>query len=412
MKLSPLLLASSLAANAALVIAFVVGSAGDSASTPSTSSDTSAAAAGAARRAGPPGQAGVDPKLWSKLPGNDWPALIASLRAKGYPPAVIRAILAAQIDEGFRARRKALEPTAGDTPFWKNPTRDPKMMAALRDLGREEQKILKDLFGTDPSADDPMSAVYEERRLGGVPAEKHDQVRQIMQQFDDLRNDIYERARGGGGTISILPDEQAKLNQLDLAQHAEIAKLLPPQELEDFDLRTSPTAESLRYQLTAFNATEDEFRALYRLQAAFDNQWGRLYSTPSQEEMRARGVAQGELLKQIETALGSDRFAAYQRATDYGYRQASTLVARLELPPETADQLYTVQKDVQKRMQTIATDRSLPPDQRTQQLAALAEEATTKVTAALGQRGFEAYKQNGGQWLQNLIPRPPAPPRN
>ena len=127
-----------------------------------------------------------------------------------------------------------------------------------------------------------------------------------------------------------------------------------------------------------------------------------MYTTPSQEEMRARSAAQGELNKQIEAALGSQRYADYQRSTDYSYRQATTLVARLELPPETADQLYAVRKDIEDRMRTAP----ILPAQR----AALGEEATAKVSALLGPRGFEAYKQNGGQWLQNLVPRP-APPR-
>ena len=38
-----------------------------------------------------------------------------------------------------------------------------------------------------------------------------------------------------------------------------------------------------------------------------------------------------------EVALGADRFAEYERATDYNYRQTSQLVARLELPPAAAD---------------------------------------------------------------------------
>jgi len=45
----------------------------------------------------------------------------------------------------------------------------------------------------------------------------------------------------------------------------------------------------------------------------------------------------------------------------------------------------------------------------------LANEATAQVTTLLGPRGSEAYKQNGGQWIKNLVPRPaitsPLPPR-
>jgi hypothetical protein len=397
MKFTNVFLAASLAVNAALVGAFVMGVSGDPAASPGPSAAASAAPVRA--RAAVP--AGVDPELWNKLPAGDWPALMASLHAKGFPPSVIRAIVAAQVSESFRDRRKALGSAIDNIPFWKNPIPDPQTLAAQRALSREEQKILKNLFGPDLNADDPISAIDDERRLGGVPPEKRDQVRQILQEFNDQRNDIYDRARGGGTTISLLPDDQARLRQLDNLQHAELAKVLTPQELEDYDIRSSNTANSLRNQLTAFNATEGEFRALFRLQSAFDAQWGQMYATPSQDEMRARSAAQGELNKQIEAALGPQRYADYQRSTDYSYRQATTLVARLELPHETADQLYAVRKDIEDRMRTAP----MPPAQR----AALAEEATAKVSALLGPRGFEAYKQNGGQWLQNLVPRPSQP---
>jgi hypothetical protein len=40
---------------------------------------------------------------------------------------------------------------------------------------------------------------------------------------------------------------------------------------------------------------------------------------------------------------------------------------------------------------------------------ALAAEAQTKVTDALGSHGYEAYKQYGGNWMQQLQPRPVTP---
>jgi hypothetical protein len=55
----------------------------------------------------------------------------------------------------------------------------------------------------------------------------------------------------------------------------------------------------------------------------------------------------------------------------------------------------------------VRRDQSLAPDERTKQLAALAQEATTKISPLLGTRGFEPYKQYGGYWIQSLTPRPP-----
>lgn len=395
-----LLLAASLTANAALVIAFVAGVSGDS------SAPTSTAATPATSAARPAGSAAIDPEMWSKLSINDWSGLAASLRGKGFPPSVVRAIVSAQVSESFRDRRKSLDTSINDTPFWKNPLPDPQTLAAQRALSREQQNVLKGIFGNNPNADDPMAAVYGERDLSGVPTEKRDQIRQIIQEFSEQREAVFERASGAGTSSIILPEDQAKLQQLENLQHAEIAKVLTPDELEAYDFRHSSTASSLKSRLAAFDATEGEFKALYKLQAAYDAQWGPLYATPTQEESRARSAAQTELNKQFEAALGPERYADYQRSTDYDYRQTTTLVARLELPPETANTLYAVQKEFEQR-RNDSMRSSLPMDQRIAELTALQQEAIARITPLLGNRptAVQAYQQYGGRWLQNLVPR-------
>ena len=125
----------------------------------------------------------------------------------------------------------------------------------------------------------------------------------------------------------------------------------------------------------------------------------------------ARGEAQKQLNEDVKAALGAVRYAEYQRATDYSFRQTTQLVARLDLPPESANQVYAVQKDIQDRANTLRQNSALSSDERTAQFAALANETKTKVTAVLGEGGFAAYKENGGSWMQMLQPpRPPPKP--
>ena len=283
-------------------------------------------------------------------------------------------------------------------------TPDPKIQAEWRELSNAEQKQLKDLLGPDP---DNGVAVRLRRELPGAAEDQIEQLAQIRERYDELRSDFYN-ARGGS---AILPDEREKLTAMDKAMHAEFSAVLSPAQLEDYDLRTSNVANNLRYNLNAFDPTEQEFRALYKLQSAFDDQFAMNYGpSMSQDQMRARSAAQKQLTDDIQSALGPDRFADYQRATDYNFRQTSQLVARLELPPEAANQVYAVQKDIQDRVNAVRQSGTIAFADRTAQLTALADEATTRVTAVLGARGFEAYKQNGGSWLQNVAPRPMPPP--
>jgi hypothetical protein len=207
----------------------------------------------------------------------------------------------------------------------------------------------------------------------------------------------------------ILPEDRAKLALLDKEQRVDIAALLTPQELLEYDLRNSSTASQLRSQLAIFNPTEDEFRAIFKIQQAFDDQYGSVSSIAmSMEQRRQRTEAQKQLLPQFQAVLAPDRFAAFQQATDPAYQTINRLVARLELPPETSTQVVTLQKDIQQRAMSAQTALDITPEQRAAQLAALNQEATDKLTQTLGARGFEAYKANGGFWLQMLQPRPAA----
>jgi hypothetical protein len=396
MRLFPLILAGSLAANAALVALLVIGATDDA---------TDIKPAPVAEKKLVTDRHAADSsgaETWAALHAEDLPTQVEKLRAEGFPPALIRAIIGARIHESYAERRRALEAAQANAPYWKNAQPDPASQATLRDLWKAEHKTITDLLGPDP---DNGTAASLHRQFPNLPDEKIDALAAIRDRYDERRQDIYANVRG-----TVLPDEQEKINALDKSMHDEFASTLTPQELEDYDLRTSRTSNQLRNNLAAFDITEQEFRALYKLQSSFDAQFPPYYSAPSDEQQKARSAAQKQLNDDIKAALGDARYADYQRGTNYNFRQTSQLVDRLDLPPEAATQVYAVQQDIQKRAGTLRSDRSLSPDDRTAQLSALAAEAQTRVTAALGTQGFEAYKQYGGQWVQNLLPRPP--PKN
>jgi hypothetical protein len=209
----------------------------------------------------------------------------------------------------------------------------------------------------------------------------------------------------------LLPEDREKLTYLAREERADLVKLLTPRELEEYDLRNSGTADRLRSQLTTFNATEKEFRTLFSILRAQDNERVSGVAESVSLDPRRQNEANAQVNDQIKAALGPERFADYQRSIDPGYRQTTQLVARLELPPATANQVWAVAQDIQPRVRTLQSDQSLSPDERNRQLAALAAETQARLTATLGARGFEAYRQYGGSWLQMLQPRA-APPKN
>ena len=343
---------------------------------------------------------GSELDAWSELHSGELTLQRDRLREEGFPPSAIRAILAAQIRESFAARRKAAEAANASAPFWKGVSFDPQTQAALRAITREEQKAIRELLGPDP---EHGPAARLRQQFPDFPTEKIDQLVAIRERYDEQRQDIFGFARG-----QLTPSEREKSAALEKAMHAEFATVLTPEELEHYDLRTSNTANSLRHRLSTFEATEAEFRALFRLQRAFDEEHA-YTGTSTPEQSRLRGEAQRDLEQKIAAALGPARHADYQRSTDYHFQQANLLVGRLGLPPETTHSLYAVQKEFEERRNamyrdsTPATREELP-----QQMAALEKEATGRISTVLGGNttAVEAYKQHGGNWLTNLAPRP------
>jgi hypothetical protein len=350
---------------------------------------------------GPVAPPPIDQNVWPDLQTDDLSALAARLRASGFPPAVIRAILAAQIDGLFAARRKALMSADANLPFWKSQSRDPKLLTALAQLGREQQKLLRQLLGADAEPDDPSSRLYQNRSLGFLPAAKADALGNLLRGFEERRSDLYASGLSSG-------TDRARFDALDKEQHDTIARFLTPAELLEYDLRNSSTANSLQSRLSEFNPTEAEFRAIYPLQAAFDERFGgnSFLVLAGDEQDNARKL----LTEQIKATLGPVRAADYERAMDGNYQIISRLVARLELPPETTNGLWAAQKEFQQRLMDIYRSMA-SPEERAPQLVALQQEALARITPLLGgASGVEAYKQYGGSWLQSMVPRP-APPR-
>ena len=411
MKLSTLLVAGSLAANAVL-LAVYVGRTRSNPATPSgdfASTDASVKGAGAAGKKGTAGAnpAGTDQaegKTWAALNTADMRALAERLRAAGFPAAVVRSVIWTQVNESFKARRAAIMPAAEDKPFWKTDSSnygggyDPKYYAAMRDLGREQAKIVKDALGTDVSPDSEISD-YQRRRFGDLPRDKIDQLQRLDQDYNDLRNEVNSSTRG-----IMLPEDRQKLAMLEQEKRADLAQVLSPQEMDDYLMRTSPTTNRLRNALTVLNASEAEFRAIYQAQSAFDDKYsyqniGNAYSPDLQKE---RQTAQADVNNQIKAALGDQRYADYVRASDREFQQLNRIAQQNSLADTVAVQVYDLRNSTLKESNRIFDDVSLAPDQKRTALQALGQTARAQITSTLGNDVAPRYLEVANRWLAGL----------
>jgi hypothetical protein len=412
MKLPTVLLVGSLVANVVLAAAFLTRSFSSEEKISATSAVPAAPGSSQNAKTNSAGQLTTAPEknlsggrvtsAWDQLQGGDLHTLAARLREAGFPPSVVKAIVSAQVFEQFSARRKALMAQQEEVPFWKTQQRsvmDPKTMSELRALSREQTNLMKELLGPDGFLGADEMQAYQKRQYGDLARDKLEQMQNIAADYNELRQQIYQTANG-----VILPEDREKLSLLEKEQRADMSAILTPEELENYDLRSSTTASMLRSQLSTFKPTEEEFRALFRATRAAEEQYGALSAAgPNPNQMRD---IQAAVLAEMTNSMPPDRLAELKQAADPAYQQINRLVARLELPSSAATQVVAVQQEIQKQAAALRSDRQLSNEQRNAQLAELAQEATQKLTPVLGgTRGIEAYKQYGGQWLQALVPR-------
>jgi hypothetical protein len=345
------------------------------------------------------------PSAWKTLINGDEPAdWVKSLRAAGFPDSIISAVVGAQIRERYSARRSALQ-SKSDDQYWSKSWNnwgggDPETRAALRALWREEREQLKRALG-DSYADSPEYQRAMQRQFGNIPKEKLNALQTINEDYQELTSEIHQSASG-----FMLPEDREKLAFLEKEKRADLEAILTPQELQDYELRSSQTANSLRWQLTAFTPSEQEFRSIFNLQREFDLEFSNRRSTTDEAANQLRATAETAMQEQIKASLGEARYAEYQRAKDHNYQQLASLTDRLGLPKESAVTVYNLAKDIEKRSQQIRSDPKLKGDARNEALAKLAEEANATILKQLGDRGADAYKENGGGWwLRNLTPR-------
>lgn len=416
------LLVLSVAANAALI--FKLNSPASSLSAPATpakdgvvapSLDTEAASH-VTTASTPGGKDAIAPSaIKNKINGVDWAelsaggdlrTLVARMRAAGFPGIVVHGAVWAELEKQFGPRRQAL--IGPDTyAYWKNisPYGDPKSFAAWRSLQHEQDKMMEDLLGPDAVRKNTFLNAPVFNPYGNLSDSKAAQVKQIEQDYQDLEAQTRAEAQG-----IMLNEDRLKLAYIEEQKRQDLAKVLTPEEMQDYLLRRSPTAMQMRYQLAAFQPTEDEFRALYPLQAAFDAKYSYAYGTAPHtgDWMIQRQADEQQLIAQAKTVLGPDRGAEYERSRDYTYQTVANIANRMDLPKDAAVQVWTLQKDIQQRAQATRSDQSLTPAQRYEQLTALQTEAAQKISTTLGPKGYQAYQATVGTWIRYLAPPPRA----
>lgn len=343
--------------------------------------------------------------LWREI--SDTPddvAFMERLRVEGFPPGIVRALAGQRIYARFKPRLDALkQKSPPPKPYWQDSgwrtvyDFDPAIRAEQRVIWREMDEASRALFGPDHQRHSAYRREYLARSYGPLPPEKISGLEALSRDYDEITQSIHENARG-----VLLASDRQKLAYLEKEKRTDLINLLSTGELEEYDRRNNPAADDTRDKLRFVESTEDDFLAIFSLHRAFDERYGR--DNLSGEEQDRRKAAIPELDRQIEAALGPERYAEFQVVNDVNFSATRATLDRIGLAKEKAPDLVRIQRDAKKRAELIRNDRSLSNSQRDQQLASLQTEATGKAAVVLGTaKNLDMFKRTAGQWLGKLV---------
>jgi hypothetical protein len=190
-----------------------------------------------------------------------------------------------------------------------------------------------------------------------------------------------------------------QLALLEREKHADFAAVLTPRELEDLEMRETPAGQLVQRLLGDTIATDEQRRAVFRLQREFDDKFALTF------DLSAATLLQRESERQttqrlIDGVLGREElFAAWLRGEGPDYASFKAFATQQGLPANTAFELWGAKNDYTLRRLELSAQSSMPPEQLRALQSTLAVQTQARVLGLLGPVGFQAAGPDVLGWL-------------
>lgn len=346
-----------------------------------------------------------DPKFtWKSVFSRDLKQHIQKLRMVECPEETIQDIILAEVDRIYQAKEVALGLKRDLANPWDGTgvdrIADFDRASRLRQLRVEKRDLIFELLGIDVPGEIPslvgstFNAAWE-HALALLPLEKRGPVRAIQDRFWDQTESLRKRLDN-----LLLPEDADEYRRLRVERTESLRKVLTPKELEDVEMRTSTTGNSLRTQLSAFEPSESEFREIFRIKRDLHESTyvpGQLVGEENSQRAEAVSIAASKAEEQLRETLGESRYAEYQRSQDSEFQQVSRIAREAGLSRDVAVTAYEAQRGAQERIQREMQNPELTPQQRRAVREQIQAEVAERMKNQLGEAGF--------QQLQQLVPR-------
>jgi hypothetical protein len=331
---------------------------------------------------------------WQEVESSDYRTYVANLRDIGCPEQTVRDIIIADVNALY-ARKRATDPAivVPEQQWWRvEPDTNAVAVAAarIRELEEERRNLLTSLLGPGWDAGDQINLPRPSRPginldgpvLGELPNDVKRAVQEIVARARD-RVAAYTESQRQAGRVP----EASELARIQQQARVELAGVLTPPQVEEYLLRYSPNAGDLRAelgQLKYFDASQDEFRAIFRATDSIDLQLQLLADATDTSSVQQREALLAQRENALELALGKDRYEQYRLLHDPVYRDAYATALQAG-DPGAAVTLYEINQTTAQELARIRANTNFSSEQLVIELKKAELEQLKALAQALGQ---------------------------
>jgi hypothetical protein len=344
---------------------------------------------------------------WQLIESADYRQYIANLRAVGCPDWLIRDIIVAAIDDSYQQKTKSdpvsFAPWLGADQRRQMSRNQSAKRFALR---QEKRALVKSLLGYewDSHADDVWNLdLLTSLTLGFLPDDKVSTVLFLKDKYTEAAQAIREDAH-----YILLDGDRARLLTVYAGLKADLSGQLDASELDELQLREQQGFLLVNdINFDGVTISREELREIVRLSKSFKDMAKDEFvpDPPPPEAEQARRQAAFEA--QVKALLGPGRFADYQRAQYFNFRETFEFTQQNQLPQDAAIRVYEARRSAEEQSNEIQKDGTLSAEERAAALAVLKAATMNTISPMLGGR-YHNYLNGPGRWL-NALAQPPEP---
>jgi hypothetical protein len=321
---------------------------------------------------------------WHQIETADFEQYIANLRAIGCPEETIRDLVIAEVNKLFAPKFATLAAQTHQFAYWKPNSKKPReaLQKQLDVLRAEKRDLIKTLLGVDGDPNEQWVKVtaeelVEQGKFGFLSPEKQAAIRQILEKY----------------RLSDMSESGNKKQREQRRQ--ELGQVLTPDELYQFDLRDSNTSQSVRSRFGAADLTEDEYKKLFDLRKAYEDQVGAIADNSDPEKMRQRGERRSQLEQEYADALGEQRMKEVQREQDPQWRALNQVAQQHGLDQQTLMRAYDYQQIASEQVAKLFGDPNLPRENRRAAMDQINAELQRNLAAVMGETAYNEFRKAG-----------------